>query len=108
MRDIDNWNLCVSFPEPFLRILGDIITMVDAVRTPEAHGAGFLRKWTLANLPIDKSRDFALMNHWNIGNEFMQALRTTIAVIAPSDPDEGATGVVSSNVDSEPVNPEAD
>ena len=53
--------------------------MVDAVRTPEAHGSGFLRKWTLANLPIDRSRDFSLMNHWNNGNEFMQALRMTIA-----------------------------
>ena len=100
VRDIDNWKLCVPFPDPFLKILGEIIAMVDAVRTPEAHGAGFLRKWTLANLPIDKSRDFALMNHWNIGNEFMHALRTTIAeysaqssmTIAPADSDEGASG----------------
>ena len=79
VRDIDNWKLCIPFPDPFLEILGEIIAMVDAVRTAEAHGAGFLRKWTLANLPIDKSRDFALMNHWNMGNEFMHALRATIA-----------------------------
>ena len=79
VRDIDNGKFCVPFPDPFLEILGEIIAMVDAVRTPEAHGAGFLRKWTLANLPIDKSRDFALMNHWNMGNEFMGALRATIA-----------------------------
>ena len=97
VRDIDNRKLCIPFPDPFLKILGEIIAMVDAVRTPEAHGAGFLRKWALANLPIDKSRDFALMNHWNMGNEFMQALRTTIAeysaqssmAIAPVDSDEG-------------------
>ena len=78
-EEIDKLSLCISFPEPFLKIFGDIVEMVDAVRTQEAHGAGFLRKWTLANLPIDRSRDFALMNHWNHGNEFMQALQTTIA-----------------------------
>ena len=81
-KEIDSGKLCVTFPNPFLEILGGVIEMVDAVRTPEAHGAGFLRKWTLANLPIDRSRDFALMNHWNHGNEFMQALRTTIAELA--------------------------
>ena len=81
-KEIDNGKFCVPFPDPFLKILGKIIEMVDAVRTPEAHGSGFLRKWTLANLPIDRSRDFSLMNHWNNGNEFMQALRMTIAEFA--------------------------
>lgn len=82
--ELDNGKWCVPFPDPFLRILDAIVEMVDAVRTPEAHGAGFLRKWTLANLPIDRSRDFALMNHWNHGNEFMHALRATIAEFAAS------------------------
>lgn len=81
-REIDSEKFCISFPDPFLGILGEMIEMVDAIRTPEAHGAGRLRKWTLANLPIDRSRDFALINHWNNGNEFMQALRTTIADLA--------------------------
>ena len=81
-KKIDNAALCIPFPDPFLKILGEIIEMVDAIRTPEAHGAGYLRKWTLANLPIDKSRDLSLMNHWNHGNEFMQALRITIAELA--------------------------
>ena len=81
-KEIDREKFCVPFPEPFLQILGEVIEMVDVIRTPEAHGAGFLRKWTLANLPIDRSRDFALLNHWNNGNEFMQALRTTIAAFA--------------------------
>ena len=78
-KEIDGRKLCVPFPSPFLEILSELIETVDAVRTPEAHGAGFLRKWTLANLPIDISRDFGLMNHWNHGNEFMQGLRFTIA-----------------------------
>ena len=82
VKEIDNEKLVIPFPDPFLGILGEIIAMVDAVRTPEAHGAGFLRKWTLANLPLDRSRDFGLMNHWNVSNEFMQALRTTIAELA--------------------------
>lgn len=81
-KEIDSRKFCVPFPDPFLEILGEMIEMVDAVRTPEAHGAGFLRKWTLSNLPIDRSRDFSLMNHWNHSNEFMQALRTTIAEFA--------------------------
>ena len=78
VREIDDGKLCVPFPDPFLKIFGDLIDMVDAVRTPEAHGAGLLRKWTLSNPPIDRSRDFSLMNHWNNDNEFMHALRTTI------------------------------
>lgn len=81
-KELDDRKLCVSFPDPFLKILDAMIEMVDVVRTPEAHGSGFLRKWTLANLPLDRSKDFALMNHWNNGNEFMQALRTTIAELA--------------------------
>lgn len=81
-KDIDKERYCVDFPDPFLEIMGKIIEMVDSVRTPEAHGAGVLRKWTLANLPLSKSRDFALINHWNHSNEFMQALRTTIAEMA--------------------------
>ena len=81
---IDDEKLFVSFPKPFLSVMGKIVEMVDVIRTPEAHGAGFLRKWTLANLPIDRSRDFALINHWNNGNEFMQALRTTFAEFAAS------------------------
>ena len=81
-KEIDDRRLCISFPNPFLQVLAAIIDMTDSVRTPEAHGAGFLRKWTLANLPIDRSRDFALMNHWNNGNKFMQALQKTIAEFA--------------------------
>lgn len=78
VREIDSRKLIVPFPDPFLKIMGDVIGMVDNIRTPEAHGSGFLRKWTLANFPINKSRDFALINHWNVANEFMHALRATI------------------------------
>ena len=77
-KEIDNRNLIVPFPDPFLKIMGDLIRMVDDIRIPEAHGAGFLRKWTLANFPIDKSRDFSLINHWNVANAFMHALRAAI------------------------------
>ncbi len=96
VRDIDNQNLCVPFPYPFLKILDTIIAMVDAVRTHEAHGAGFLRKWTLANFPIDKSKDFALINHWNIGSAFMHALRTEMAARL-----RGSNGASLSNADNE-------
>ena len=78
VRKIDSSGIVVPFPEPFLDIVSDFIAMVDEIRTPEAHGSGFLRKWTLANFPLDRSRDFALMNHLNIANEFMHALRCTI------------------------------
>ncbi len=81
-KEIDDGKLYVPFPDPFLKIFNRIIEIVDIIRTPEAHGAGFLRKWTLVNLPINKSRDFALMNNLNHVNEFMQALRRTIAEFA--------------------------
>ena len=78
VREIDYLNYTFPFPDPFLQIMGEIIQMSDAIRTPEAHGSGYLRKWSLANLSIEVSRDFALINHWNVINEFMHALRTTI------------------------------
>ena len=77
-QEIDSRNFIFPFPDPFLRIIDELIAMSDAIRTPEAHGSGYLRKWSLANFPIDRSRDFALINHWNVINEFMHALRTTI------------------------------
>ena len=77
-REIDRLKFVFTFPDPFLQIMVELIDMSDQVRTPEAHGSGSLRKWSLANLPIDRSRDFALINHWNVVNEFMQALRATI------------------------------
>ncbi len=86
VKEIDSGNVCIQFPYPFLNVFGEIIEMVNTVRTPEAHGAGVLRKWTLANLPLDKSKDFGLINHWNNANEFMQALRTTIAELAARNP----------------------
>ncbi len=77
-KEIDNRNLIIPFPDPFLKIMGDVIGMVDDIRTPEAHGSGLLRKWTLANLPANRSKDFSLINHCNVASEFMSALRATI------------------------------
>ena len=77
-KEVDDLELIIPFPDPFLKIVGDMIGMVDDIRTPEAHGSGLLRKWSLANIPIDKSRDFSLINHWNVANGFMHALRETI------------------------------
>ena len=82
VKKLDDEKQCIGFPNPFLNEMAAVIEMADAVRTPEAHGAGYLRKWTLANLPLDKSRDFGLINDWNYGNNFMRALRTTIAELA--------------------------
>ena len=77
-EEIDNLKFIVEFPDPFLKILGAEIERVNHIRTPEVHGFGSLMNWSFANFPIDKSRDFALINHWNVANEFMQALRATI------------------------------
>lgn len=74
----------VPFPDPFLELIGKIVELVDVVRTPEAHGTGSLWKWTLANLPPDRSGDFGLVNHWNYCNQFMQALRKVIAELPRS------------------------
>lgn len=85
-REIDKLNFIVDFPDPFLKIMGDLIVMTDAIRTAEAHGTGILRKWSLANVPIDRSRDFSLINHWNVVNEFMHALRATIGEYSIRNP----------------------
>ena len=82
VREIDRLKFVMPFPDPFLRIMGELVEMSDAVRTPEAHGSGFLRKWSLANFPIDRSRDFALINQWNVVSEFMNALRATFGEYA--------------------------
>ena len=77
-EEIDNLKFIVEFPDPFLEILDAEIEKVNNIRTPEVHGSGSLMNWSFANFPIDKSKDFALINHWNVANEFMQALRATI------------------------------
>ncbi|MCY3885819.1 MAG: hypothetical protein OXG24_13010 [Gammaproteobacteria bacterium] len=72
----------VPFPDPFVDCLLDLIADLDVIRTAEAHGTGILRKWSLAMLPLDKARDLALMNHWNVANEFMNTLEALVATIA--------------------------
>ena len=68
----------IPFPYPFLSTMPALIEALDNIRTAEAHGTGMLRKWSLAMFPLDKSRDFGLINHWNIANSFMHSLRRTI------------------------------
>ena len=68
----------VAFPSPFIETLLDLIAGLDIIRTAEAHGTGMLRKWSLSTLPLEKTRDFGLINHWNIANDFMKALQKTI------------------------------
>ena len=62
---------------PFHEHLVRIVDTLDKVRTAEVHGTGTLRKWSLAMLPLHESKDAWLVNHWNIANGFMQALRLT-------------------------------
>ncbi len=68
----------IPFPSPFIEMLLDLIESLDIVRTAEAHGTGMLRKWSLSTLPLEETRDFGLINHWNIANTFMKALRKTL------------------------------
>ena len=62
------------FPQDLVRL----IDALDDIRTAEAHGTGTLRKWSLAMLPLDESRDFSLLNHWNIANSFMHNIRRVL------------------------------
>ena len=71
-------NLDIAFPSPFIEMLLELIEGLDTVRTAEAHGTGMLRKWSLSTLPLERTRDFGLINHWNIANDFMKALRKTL------------------------------
>ena len=68
----------IPFPSPFIEMLLELIEGLDIVRTAEAHGTGMLRKWSLSTLPLEETRDFGLINHWNIANDFMKALRKTL------------------------------
>lgn len=64
------------FPETFLDVFFTYIEQLDnKYRTPEAHLTGSIRKWSLSMLPIEKSRDFDLLAHWNIANSMMKGLR---------------------------------
>ncbi len=67
---------------PFHEHLVQIIDTLDRVRTAEAHGAGTLRKWSLAMLPLHESKDAWLINHWNIANGFTHRLRRTLLDLA--------------------------
>ena len=68
----------IPFPSPFIEILLNLIEGLDSIRTAEAHGTGVLRKWSLSTLPLDKTRDFGLIDHWNMANRFMKALQKTV------------------------------
>ena len=63
---------------PFHEHLVQVIDTLDTVRTAEAHGAGMLRKWSLAMLPLHESKDAWLINHWNIATGFTHGLRRTL------------------------------
>ena len=62
----------------FPRDLVRLIDALDRIRTAEAHGTGTLRKWSLAMLPLHESKDFSLINHWNIANSFMHNVRRAL------------------------------
>ena len=68
----------IPYPEPTLDFVMHIIEQLDQIRSVEAHGPGILRKSSLAMLPLEESRDFGLINHWNIANVMMHGFRETI------------------------------
>ena len=68
----------VDYPEPALNLLGEHIQTVDRIRTSEAHGTGLLRKWSLASLPPNISRDFALYNYLNDFSVYMGGLHRAL------------------------------
>ena len=73
----------VASNPPFYEHLPQIIDTLDNnVRTAEAHGAGTLRKWSFAMLPLHESKDAWLINHWNIATGFTHALRRTLLDLA--------------------------
>lgn len=69
------------YPDPYLDIfLFHIAHLDDNFRTPEAHGTGSMRKWSLSMLPMEKLRDLELVGHWNLANSMMQNLRNELLV----------------------------
>ena len=71
----------IPFPEPYIECLLKFIEALDEFRTPEVHGTGRLRKWSLSILPLELSKDFSLLNHWNVANSFMQALEDVLGCL---------------------------
>lgn len=70
------------FPEPYISILESrLLNLDNFYRTPETHGTGSLKKWSLSMLPIQESFDFGLINHWNSANNYIRALREALLEI---------------------------
>lgn len=75
IRDLESKDLEYAIILEFMR---SIIDALNEIRTPEIHGTGMLRKWSLGSVPLSQSRDTSLINHYNFINEIMHAFRQTL------------------------------
>ncbi len=92
-KQIEETNRCIEFflhhelkyPDPAVDLMTQHIDSIDQVRTPEAHGTGVLRKWSLASLPPDVSKDFSLYNHSNDFSVYMNGLHRSVTDLVGND-----------------------
>ena len=75
----------LDYPDPAVDIMAQQIDSVDHIRTSEAHGTGMLRKWSLASLSPDKSRDFSLYNYSNDFSHYMHGLHRSVLDVVGND-----------------------
>lgn len=57
---------------------GQISRFDDIFRTPEAHGAGSIRKWTLSSEPAFETPQVDLVAYWNLFGETMERMAASI------------------------------
>jgi len=70
-------------PIEFVQFLKTTLTEFDnKFRTPEAHGTGALRKWTLTMDGMGENPQLELIGYWNFVNETMTTLGKSMATLA--------------------------
>ena len=75
----------LNYPDPAVDLMTQHIDSVDHIRTPEAHGTGVLRKWSLGSFSPDISKDFSLYNHSNDFSVYMNGLHRSVIDVVGND-----------------------
>ena len=59
------------FNRPYIEVLDEITRFDEIYRTPEAHGAGALRKWSLSMQSMLENPSGDLIGYWNVINQII-------------------------------------
>ncbi|MCI4566354.1 hypothetical protein [Lysobacter sp. CFH 32150] len=74
-----------EIPANFCALSREVTTRFDQTfRTPESHGTGSLRKWTLLMEAMDQNPQMQLIGYWNVLNESVRCLKLAIDASSPN------------------------